>query len=185
MKISVIIPAYNEEKRIVKTIKRISEYMSDKFPDYEIIVVNDGSKDNTVKVVEDLDLEKVRVLNNPGNRGKGYAVRNGMLNSDGDVRLFSDADLATPIEELDKFMPYFKEGYDIVIGSRALKESNIEKHQPFYRELMGKTFNFLVQRITIKGIKDTQCGFKAFTKEAAKRVFEKSLIDRSGSIKLK
>jgi len=173
--ISIIIPAYNEERRIVDTLNKIKAFLDGK--DYEIVVVNDGSKDRTVEVVEELHDDHIRIINNPGNKGKGYAVRNGMLHAKGDLLLFSDADLSTPIEELEKLLPFVKEGYGIVIGSRAMKESDIKVHQPFYRELMGKFFNKIVGLVAVKGIKDTQCGFKLFTREAADKIFKLQKLD--------
>ena len=174
--ISIIIPAYNEENRICKTIEKISEFINHK--EHEIIVVNDGSNDKTIEFVNQLNLDNLKIVNNPGNKGKGYAVRNGMLHAQGDLLLYSDADLSTPIEELDKFIPFIEQGYDIVIGSRAMKESNIKKHQPMYREAMGKVFNKIVQAVIIRGINDTQCGFKLFTKESANRIFNLQRLDR-------
>lgn len=176
--LSIVIPAYNEEKRIVKTLNRIVEYMDNK--DYEILVVNDGSKDKTVEVVEEVKEavnNKVRIINNPGNKGKGYSVKNGMLYAKGDLLLFSDADLSTPIEELEKLLPFVEWRYGVVIGSRALKESDVKVHQPFYRELMGKFFNKIVRLLAVKGIRDTQCGFKLFTREAADKVFKLQKLD--------
>ena len=145
--------------------------------EYEIIVVNDGSNDRTVDVVLGLEDNKIRVVNNPGNKGKGFAVRNGMLNARGNVLLFSDADLSTPISELDNFLPLLERGYDVVFGSRAMKHSNIEVHQPRSRELMGKLYNKIVRATTISGIKDTQCGFKLFTKDAANKIFNLQKLD--------
>jgi dolichyl-phosphate beta-glucosyltransferase len=173
--LSIIIPAYNEEKRIVKTLGGIRDFLKDK--DYEIIVVNDGSKDGTVKVVEELHNGRIQIINNPGNKGKGYSVKNGMLHAKGDLLLFSDADLSTPIEELEKLLPFVKEGYGVIIGSRAMKESDIKIHQPFYRELMGKFFNKIVRVLAVGGIKDTQCGFKLFTREAADKIFKLQKLD--------
>ena len=173
--LSIIIPAYNEQNRISKTLYKLNSYFEGK--EYEIIIVNDGSNDKTVEIVQNIGLDNVVLVNNPGNKGKGYSVRNGMYHAKGDLLLFSDADLSTPIEELEKFMPLIDQGFDVVIGSRALKESNIEKHQPYYREAMGKVFNVIVQSLVIKGIKDTQCGFKLFTREAVKKIFPKQKLD--------
>lgn len=176
--LSIVIPVYNEEKRIPDTLKKIIEFFKNQKINYEILVVNDGSKDKTVEVCKPYENERIKVIDYKPNQGKGYAVRKGMLNAGGDIAVFSDADLSTPIEEIDKFLPYFKQGFDIVIGSRALKESNIKIHQPVYREWMGRVFNLFVQRFAIKGIKDTQCGFKAFTQNAAKKVFGLQQLNR-------
>ncbi|MDS1029675.1 glycosyltransferase family 2 protein [Bacillota bacterium LX-D] len=176
--LSVVIPAYNEEKRLPKTLQKISSFLQGKDYAYEILVVNDGSKDGTKQVAEDFQKKdlNIRVIDNPQNMGKGYAVRNGMLQARGQYFLFTDSDLSTPIEELDKFWSKFQEGYQVVIGSRALKNSVIKVSQPFYRVLMGKTFNVIVRFLFWTRIKDTQCGFKCFTQEAAQAVFPKQQI---------
>ena len=182
MNLSVIIPAYNESKRITNTVIRISKYLKEKNHDYEIIVVDDGSRDNTAEIVSELskEYENLSLVKNGKNKGKGYSVKNGMLHAERDYLLFSDADLSTPIEEIEKFLPWLKEGYDVVIASRALKGSDIKIKQPFYRVFIGKTFNKIVQIIATRGIKDTQCGFKLFTKKAAKRIFPKQKLERFG-----
>ncbi len=172
--ISVVIPAYNEEQRIGDTLKKVAEYFKGK--KHEIIVVSDGSKDKTKQTVEKLKLPHTRVIEYQPNRGKGYAVRTGMLEAKGDYILFSDADLSTPIEQFNKFSPYFHEA-DVVIGSRALPKSMITKHQPWYRELIGKVFNKIVRVCTVRGVYDTQCGFKMFSKKAAKDIFSRATID--------
>lgn len=178
MKYSIIIPTYNEEKRISKTIKKILEFLENK-KDFELIVVNDGSKDKTSQVVTSFKDTNIRLLEFSPNHGKGFAVKQGMLNAKGEIILFSDADLSTPIEEFDKLLKYIK-NFDIVIGSRSIKGANVVKHQPFYRELMGKIFNKIVRLFTIKGIIDTQCGFKMFTQKAAKDVFSRTKINGFG-----
>ncbi|MEM4282384.1 MAG: glycosyltransferase family 2 protein [Candidatus Woesearchaeota archaeon] len=175
--LSVIIPAYNEEKRIGNTLKRISSFLDKKKFSYEILVVNDGSSDKTLDVA--CRFKNVKVISYDKNRGKGYAVRKGMLAARGDLLLFSDADLSTPIEELDRFLRFI-DAYDIVIASRALKGANIKLRQPFYREFIGKLFNALVQLLVLRGIKDTQCGFKLFTRSAAKKIFSKQCINGFG-----
>lgn len=173
--LSIIIPAYNEELRLSKTLETITKYFENyRFP-IEIIVVDDGSKDNTYEVAG--SFKNIRVIKQQPNAGKGAAVRRGMLEATGSHRLFSDADLSTPIYEIEKLIKYFEEGYDICIGSRALVSSLIKVHQPFYREMMGKMFNKIVQLFVFKGIKDTQCGFKAFTSEAANEIFKKAKIN--------
>lgn len=177
--LSIIIPAYNEEQRIIKTLEKIYEFMNSKDFDFEVIVVDDGSKDKTADLVN-LFGRGVKLIKQPKNMGKGAAVRRGILEAEGNWRLFSDADLSTPIYEIDKLLKSALEGYEVSIGSRAVDYSKIKKHQPFYREFMGKTFNKIVQMLVIKGIKDTQCGFKMFKAEAAIKVFSNSKIDGFG-----
>ncbi len=173
--ISIIIPAYNESLRISKTLNKILSFIEDNNDyDFEIIVVNDGSNDNTNEVV--LSFANVVLIDNKVNKGKGSVIRQGMLSAQGDYLLFSDADLSTPIEELEKLLSFIKD-FDIVIGCRALQNDLIKEHQPFYREIMGKTFNLFVQLLVVKGIKDTQCGFKLFKNEVAKKIFGSSKID--------
>lgn len=176
--LTVVIPAYNEEKRLPETLKKIHEYLAKKNFTYEIIVVDDGSRDGTIKVAESFqELEPgLRVLRNPRNMGKGFTVRNGMLNGRGKLLLFTDSDLSTPIEDFDKFLPQFEKGYDVVIGSRALAESDIKVSQPIHRVIMGKVFNLIVRTMFWTKIKDTQCGFKCFTRAAVQAVFPKQQV---------
>ena len=173
--ISLVIPAYNEEKRIAHSIKKVLSYMKKKKYDFELIVVNDGSKDKTEEKAKSIKDKHVRLISYSPNKGKGHAVKIGMLAAKGDLLLFLDADLSTPIEEIEKFIPLTK-NYDVVIASRALKESQIKVHQPFYREIIGKVFNKMVQLLAVWGIKDTQCGFKMFTKKAANIIFKRQRI---------
>ena len=177
--LSIIIPAYNEEKRLLTTISKIDAYLSRGGFPYEVIVVNDGSTDNTPQMVEkfaDTNTHVV-VLTNDRNYGKGYSVRKGMLSARGEYVFFSDADLSTPIEEIEKCLPYLAGGYDVVIGSRGMPESKIIIQQPWYREKMGKMFNSIVNMVLLKGIIDTQCGFKGFKKDVAKKVFSRCVIN--------
>lgn len=146
---------------------------------YKVYVVDDGSKDKTAEIAGNYS-NNVFLLSQPKNMGKGAAVRRGMLDSDGDIKLFSDADLSTPIYEIKKIIAAIEEGYQVAIGSRAIDHSMIKKHQPIYRELMGKIFNLFVQALVFPGIKDTQCGFKGFTTKAAEIIFSKALIDGFG-----
>ena len=189
LELSILVPAYNEEQRILPTLARIVEYMDERGVPYEIIVVDDGSRDATRQVVHSFaaDHPTVRLESyddergNPLNRGKGYAVRRGVLAAKGRNILFSDADLSTPIEEMEKLLPSINEGKcGVAIASRALAGSNLAVHQPWYREAMGRTFNAFVQRLAVPGIQDTQCGFKAFSGEAARRIFNKARIDGFG-----
>jgi dolichyl-phosphate beta-glucosyltransferase len=175
--VSIIIPAYNESARIGTTLDRIKEYLSDKPYSWEIVLVDDGSSDATVAVAQEhMRDSHLRVLPNPRNLGKGASIRNGMLAARGEYMLFSDADLSTPIEELGNLLTSCQEGYGVAIGSRALKESRLEVRQPWYREFMGRIFNVLVRILVLGGIKDTQCGFKLFTREAALSIFPKQRL---------
>jgi dolichyl-phosphate beta-glucosyltransferase len=176
--ISVIIPAYNEESRVRPTIEKISSYLQENFREFEIIVVDDGSSDNTANVIKGLcrNPGNIRVIHYPENSGKGHAVKTGVLSSRGNFLLTCDADLSTPIEELEKLFPFIHKDFDIVIGSRGLRESDIVVRQPWYRERMGKTFNALVRVLVMGGIKDTQCGFKLFRGDISRQLFKKSLI---------
>ena len=171
--LSVVIPAYNEETRIVRTLERISHYLACQSYASELIVVDDGSVDQTVPVVLNLlkNLEQGTLLQNGRNRGKGYSVRQGVLASCGQYVLFSDADLSTPIEEVDKLLRAVREDYDIAIGSRGLRSSHVQVHQPWYREYMGKTFNLILRVLGLSQFHDTQCGFKCFRGDVARELF--------------
>ena len=177
--LSLVIPAYNEEKIISSTLKRISTYLQKNNWRYEIIVVNDGSRDATRREVEKYKKvnTNIKLLRNRVNRGKGYAVKKGILEANGRYLLFLDADLSTPIEEVEKLLKWLERGQDVAIASRGLPESRIETHQPRYRETMGRIFNLLVQIMIMRGIKDTQCGFKCFKKEVAHNLFSQQKID--------
>ncbi len=171
--LSVVVPAYNEEKRIGFSLFRIKEYLQSRHLSAEIILVDDGSTDRTAEVSREImeGYPDFRVITLPQNRGKGAAVRAGMLQARGELVLFTDADLSTPIEELEKFLPLIREGYDLVIGCRALPESIIKERQSWLRERLGKCFNLLVRLLVMRGFRDTQCGFKLFRKEAAREIF--------------
>jgi dolichyl-phosphate beta-glucosyltransferase len=178
MNISVVIPAYNEEKRIEPSLNLVIEYLRNNFNEYEIIVVDDCSTDNTGKIVSKYAPSNVRTIRNEINRGKGYSVKKGILNARYPMVLFSDSDLATPIEELKYFTAYITDHkYDIVIASRNLKNSNIKNRQPAYRQVIGKIFPKLVSLIIMKGFKDTQCGFKLFNSDAGKNISHLQTID--------
>lgn len=176
---SLIIPAYNEAERIGKSLLSAKDYLADFFSSYEIIVVDDGSSDNTAEIAKNYS-NNIKVFKLDRNSGKGAAVRRGMLEASGSYRVFSDADFSTPIYELKKIMDELKSNADICIGSRAIRPELIKVHQPFFRELLGKTFNVFVQTLLFSGIKDTQCGFKGFKDYAAENIFSKAKIDGFG-----
>jgi dolichyl-phosphate beta-glucosyltransferase len=179
---SIIIPAYNESVRIGATLKSILDYSSKHNWDAEVLVVNDGSTDNTVEVVQSFAKNNpaLRLIQNPGNRGKGFSVRNGMLHATGKVRLFSDADLSSPIEEAPKLFAAIAEGNDIAIGSRWLKPELQAQRQPLMRRIFSRMFNLTLRIVLRLKFKDTQCGFKAFTREAAEKIFPLQMIERWG-----
>lgn len=176
--LSIVLPAYNEALRIVPTLDRVIAWASKQSFGTQIIVVDDGSKDRTCEVVEGYAQKhaNVSLLRNGRNRGKGYSVGHGVSRAEGELILFSDADLSTPIEEFTQLEARL-EGVDVAIGSRAKAESQLDKRQPLYREGMGRAFNFLVRTLVFPGISDTQCGFKLFRAEAAKRIFALRHID--------
>ncbi len=173
--LSVVVPAYNEEVRLKPTLERLDAYYEAQDYPYDVIVVSDGSSDQTEAIVAEFAAThpKFRLIAYKANRGKGYAVRTGMLAAEGDLILFCDADMATPQEETEKLLAHMREGADVAIGSRPLKESKLEKHQPFLREMLGRASNQLIQLLAIRGIHDTQCGFKMFTKKACRDVFSR------------
>lgn len=180
--LSIIIPAYNEHERLRHNIELIRAFAQQRGESWELIVVDDGSADGTADSLADLDAAPLafKLLKNPGNRGKGYSVRRGMLEAAGQAALMTDADLSTPIEELDKLrralLPMGE--YDIAIGSRDMPESRLEPAQPWMRHTMGLAFRQLRRLIgLVPDLRDTQCGFKLFTHEAAKRIFAEAQED--------
>lgn len=179
--LSVIIPAYNEQRRLPKTLSSIDSYLRKQPYDYEILVVNDGSKDKTAEVVENLKVKirNLRLIDNKENQGKGFVVRQGLLEAKGEYRLFTDADNSTSIDQVEKMWPEIKKGYDIVIGSRDVKGAVIPVPQTWIRRRLGDVFNLFTQ-ITcgLWGIWDAQCGFKIFTKEAVEKILPKCKINR-------
>jgi dolichyl-phosphate beta-glucosyltransferase len=182
--LSIVIPAYNEEQRLPATIAAIMTWVSAKHLDaVEVIVVDDGSRDGTVPVVEQLSTQHpgLRLLRNPGNRGKGYSVRHGMLEASGDWVLFTDADLSAPIEEFDKlYSAAIAQDAAIAIGSRALDRSLIGVHQSGFREYAGRFFNLLMRVLTGLPFWDTQCGFKLFRADACREVFSRLQLEGFG-----
>ena len=180
--LSIVIPAYNEEARLPQTLERIAAYAATKPFPLQVLVVDDGSRDGTAAVAEHAAQRwpVIRVLPNPGHRGKGYSVRNGMLHASGQVALFTDADLSAPIEEADRLLQALDSGYDVAIGSRWLRPELIAVHQNYLREKGGRVFNLLVRLLTRLPFRDTQCGFKAFRREAAREIFARQQIDDFG-----
>lgn len=179
---TIIIPAYNERERITSTLDKVLAYIASERWRAEIVVVNDGSRDDTAEIVKQYAQSNpaVRLIENPGNRGKGYSVRNGVLHALGDVLLFTDADLSSPIYEATKLFNAIDNGADLAIGSRWLRSELQTEKQPLYRQLFGRIFNLLLRGILGLNYKDTQCGFKAFTREAATNIFTRQKIDRWG-----
>jgi len=178
MKLSVIFPAYNEEKRIPKTIRLTYDYLKNQNYQSEIVVVNDGSKDRTAEVVNEMKTEIpiLRLIDNKKNKGKGGVVKQGMLEAGGEYRLFSDSDNSTSIDQVENIWPWFEKNFDIVVGSRDLKGAVLDPPQGFIRKvLFGDTFKLLRKLIIgLWGIEDTQCGFKCFTAKAAEDIFSKT-----------
>jgi glycosyltransferase involved in cell wall biosynthesis len=179
-KLSVVIPAYNEAQRIGHTLKETNDFLAKQSYDYEILVVVDGAHDNTAEVVEGFksSIPKLTLINNKQNQGKGAVVQQGMLEATGDIRLFMDADNSTKIDHITSFLPFFEKGYDIVVGSRRIKGANIAVHQGLIRDFLGGVFRLIVHTVVPLGVTDSQCGFKAFTAEAAQKVFPKQTIHR-------
>ena len=177
MDLSIVIPAYNESIRLGPTLRRVVDYLRQSGLRYEVLVVDDGSADDTAEVARRFEGEGVRVLRQEVNRGKGAVIKVGALASQGREVLLLDADLSTPIEDLERLRPRLAEA-EVVLGSRAVAGSDILTHQPFYREMMGRTFNFIIQMLGVRGLRDTQCGFKLLDGEAARRLFAELQIER-------
>ena len=179
---SIVIPAYNESQRIVATLDKVLAYVAEQRWNAEIVVVNDGSRDDTAAIVARYTAAHphVRLVENPGNRGKGYSVRNGMLHARGDVALFTDADLSSPIYEAPKLFAALAAGAEVAIGSRWLRAELQTERQPFYRQLFGRGFNLFLRIVLGLKFRDTQCGFKAFTRRAIDIIFPRQQIERWG-----
>lgn len=177
--LSIVIPAYNEEERLKKSLPPLKEFLRQQRFSWELILVDDGSSDKTWRIPDSIFADgEVKVIRTPVNRGKGYAVRQGVFASSGEVILISDADFSTPVKEWSKLYEALQRGYDIAIGSRSLVESNVTVRQAWYREGMGRIFNLFVRLLVLDGFVDTQCGFKCFRREAVLPVFKKMVIDR-------
>jgi glycosyltransferase involved in cell wall biosynthesis len=178
-KLSIIIPAYNEEQRLGSTMEAIDRFLSAEGWDAEVIICDDGSKDGTADLVRRfaVDHPRFRVSLAPHNQGKGAAVRRGMAEAEGEYLLFSDADLSSPIEESKRLLYWLDEGYDVAIGSRALADTSVRVEAQNNRKFIGRIFNFLVQRLIGLPLQDTQCGFKAFRKPVGKRLFDLQRLD--------
>lgn len=179
---SIVIPAYNEGQRIEATLEKVVAHVAQMGWTAEVIVVNDGSRDSTPEMVRQWARRNpiVRLVENPGNRGKGYSVRHGMMEAAGDVLLFTDADLSSPIYEAEKLIAAIQQGADIAIGSRWLRAELQTERQPLYRQFFGRIFNLLLRIVLGLRFKDTQCGLKAFTQRAAQAIFPRQRIERWG-----
>ena len=183
LELSIVIPAFNEEGRLAESLRRIREYLNRRSMQFEVLVVDDGSTDGTVKLVEGArgGFPELRLICNSGNHGKGFSVRRGMLEARGEIALFTDADLSAPIEEADKLLAALRDdAYDGAIGSRALDRSLIDVHQSRFREIAGIIFNLLVRSAVGLPFQDTQCGFKAFRMEKSRAIFELQRIEGFG-----
>lgn len=183
MYLSLIIPAYNEEKRLARTLQSVREYLGKQPYDYEILVVNDGSRDGTASLVRNLakSIPRLALIDNEENHGKGFVVRQGMLKATGAVRLFMDSDNSTDIEHFDAMRPLFTTGAHVVIGTRDRRDHPDATQaipQPFIKRLAGDMGNLMIQLLVLPGIWDTQCGFKAFSAEAAEKIFSAATVDR-------
>jgi len=179
---SIVIPAFNEHARIGQTLERVLDCVHSHGWNAEVLVVNDGSSDDTAAIIESFAAKDpiVRLINNPNNRGKGYSVRNGMLQASGNIVMFTDADLSSPMEEAELLFSAIREGADIAIGSRWLEVKRQTLRQPLYRRFFGRCFNAVTRMVMALPFADTQCGFKAFTREAAQTVFRLQRIERWG-----
>ncbi len=179
--LSVIIPAYNEAKRLPLTLIDIDKHLKNADFSYEIIIVNDGSKDATAEIVERFShlIENLKLINQE-NTGKGGAVKKGMLEAKGEIRLFMDADNSTSIDQFDKMISYFNEGCGVVVASRDIEGSQLIPPQPWHKKIAGDMGNIFIQIVLLPGMWDTQCGFKAFTEEAAEKIFPLIKINQWG-----
>jgi glycosyltransferase involved in cell wall biosynthesis len=180
--LSIVIPAYNESARIEATLERVMTCVSEQGWDAEVLVVDDGSKDDTAAIVQRWMVQhpRLHMVQNPGNRGKGYSVRNGLLQAAGDIVMFTDADLSAPMEEAQRLLDALADGADVAIGSRWMDRTRQTIHQPLYRQFFGRCFNWVTRTVMGLPYKDTQCGFKAFKRDAAQVIFRLQTIERWG-----
>ena len=180
--LSIVIPAYNESARIEQTLERVMLCVEQQGWDAEVLVVDDGSKDSTTEIVQQWmqRYPRLHLIKNVGNRGKGYSVRNGLLQAAGEIVMFTDADLSAPMEEAERLFAAIHEGADVAIGSRWLDKQRQTIHQPLYRRFFGRCFNWVTRLIMGLPFKDTQCGFKAFKRPAAQIIFRLQRIERWG-----
>ncbi len=179
---SIIVPAYNEKERIGPSLRRMVDYLHEQSWSAEIIVVNDGSRDNTSEIVSGFAIEnpEIRLVQNPGNRGKGFAVWNGMLQARGNILLFTDADLSSPISEAPKLFAALQQGADVVVGSRWMDPSMQTQRQSLRRQLFSRAFNLFLKIVLGLNFHDTQCGFKVFTRRSAEAIFPLQKVERFG-----
>ena len=180
--LSIVIPAYNESARIESALERVTCCVAEQGWNAEILVVDDGSSDETAQIVQRWmqTHPRLHLIQNPGNRGKGYSVRNGLLQAAGDIVMFTDADLSAPMEEAERLIAAIREGADVAIGSRWLDRARQTIHQPLYRQFFGRCFNWITRTVMGLPFKDTQCGFKAFKRSAAQVIFRLQTIERWG-----
>jgi dolichyl-phosphate beta-glucosyltransferase len=179
VRMSIVIPAFNEASVIAQTIQIITAYVAEKEWSTEVLVVDDGSTDDTSRLAQGASPVSLplHVLRHEGNRGKGFAVRRGVLAARGEIVLVCDADLSAPIEELEKLLPWLERGFAVVIGSRDMPDSALDPPQPLLRRLMARAFRAIRRRFLLPDLCDTQCGFKCFRREAANRIFALQTID--------
>ena len=180
--LSIVIPAYNESARIERTLQRVMECVEHQGWDAEVLVVDDGSRDSTPEIIQAWmqRYPRLHLIRNEGNRGKGYSVRNGLLQAAGEIVMFTDADLSAPMEEAERLFEALREGADVAIGSRWLDRQRQTIHQPLYRRFFGRCFNWVTRMVMGLPFKDTQCGFKAFKRPAAQIIFRLQRIERWG-----
>ncbi len=177
--LSIVVPAFNEEKRIESPLDEVIQYLRNQFQQWELIYSDDGSTDRTLEKLRKLQEKypEIKVVGVPKNRGKGSAVRTGMSAASGNIILFSDTDFSTPIQETEKLLKYLNEGYDVAIGSRGLSDSQVEIHQAWPREMMGKMFNTMLHSLLPIEFMDTQCGFKMFSRKAVDIILPKMHLE--------
>jgi glycosyltransferase involved in cell wall biosynthesis len=180
--LSIVIPAYNESARIERTVERVLSCVEAQGWDAEVLVVDDGSTDQTADIVQHWmeRYPRLHLIKNDGNRGKGYSVRNGLLQASGEIVMFTDADLSAPMEEAERLFAAIEQGADVAIGSRWLEKARQTIHQPLYRRFFGRCFNWVTRTVMGLPFKDTQCGFKAFRRSAAQVIFRLQRIERWG-----